>query len=42
VDIVRRYIQNQEAHHQSESFQDELKGILKANEVEFDERYLLD
>jgi putative transposase len=37
---VSRYIANQEKHHQKRSFRDEFIAILKANEMEFDERYL--
>jgi REP element-mobilizing transposase RayT len=40
VEKVRRYIQNQEAHHSKESFEEEFKAILKAHKVEFDEEYL--
>ena len=38
--FVQRYIANQEAHHQKISFQEELIALLKAHEIEFDERYL--
>jgi putative transposase len=40
VDRVIRYIQNQEAHHQKENFLDEYRKMLKAFEIEFDERYI--
>ena len=40
VEKVRRYIQNQEAHHSKVSFEDEFKAMLKAHKVEFDEEYL--
>jgi REP element-mobilizing transposase RayT len=40
VEKVRRYIQNQEAHHSKVSFEEEFKAILKAHKVEFDEEYL--
>ncbi|MBA3805601.1 MAG: IS200/IS605 family transposase [Acidobacteria bacterium] len=40
VKRVRQYIANQEAHHQKLSFRDELIALLKANEIEFDERFL--
>ena len=40
VDSVIRYIQNQEAHHKKEPFLDEYKKMLKAFEVEYDERYI--
>ena len=41
-DAVREYILNQEEHHKKETFQDELKRILKKYRVEYDERYLWD
>jgi REP element-mobilizing transposase RayT len=37
---VREYIENQEAHHRKLSFQDELRRILKKNNVKFEEKYL--
>ena len=40
VDRVIRYIQNQEAHHKKETFLDEYRKMLKAFEVEYDERYI--
>ncbi len=40
VDRVIRYIQNQEAHHKKEAFWDEYRRLLKAFEVEYDERYI--
>ena len=41
VPVVRRYIQNQEAHHKSgRSFDDEFKMMLHKAGIEFDERYL--
>ena len=40
VPVVSRYIANQERHHRKRSFRDEFVGMLRANEIEFDERYL--
>jgi putative transposase len=40
VPDVIRYIQNQEAHHKKETFQDEYKRFLKAFEIEYDEQYI--
>ncbi len=40
VPDVIRYIQNQEIHHQKESFFDEYLKLLKAFEVQFDEKYI--
>ena len=38
---VIRYIQNQEQHHKSESFEKEYQSLLKDFEVEYDDRYVL-
>jgi REP element-mobilizing transposase RayT len=38
---VRTYIANQEAHHSTRSFVDELKELLEKAGVEYDEKYLL-
>ena len=40
VDRVIRYIQNQEAHHKKETFLNEYRRLLKAFEIEYDERYI--
>jgi len=40
VERVIRYIQNQEAHHKKETFLDEYRQMLKAFEIEYDERYI--
>ena len=40
VQDVVRYIQNQEIHHQKESFIDEYRKMLKAFEIEFEEQYI--
>ena len=37
---VQRYLANQKEHHQEVSFRDEFITFLKANEIEFDERYV--
>lgn len=37
---VRHYIERQEEHHRSVSFLEELKVLLKAHGLPFDERYL--
>ena len=39
---VKKYIQNQVEHHKTEDFKSELIRLLRAHEVEFDERYLFD
>jgi putative transposase len=40
VEEVRRYIAQQKEHHQKISFHDEFIQFLKANGIEYDERYL--
>ena len=42
VDRLKDYIANQEAHHRAESFQDEMRRLLKLYELDYDERYLWD
>jgi putative transposase len=37
---VQRYILNQEEHHRTMSFQDELRAFLRRNGIEFDERHI--
>ena len=39
VSKVRRYIERQEEHHRTISFLEELKVILRAHGLPFDERY---
>ncbi len=39
---VRRYILNQENHHQRISFQDEFRAILQKHKLESNERYVWD
>src|SRR2546423_8596604 len=38
--IIKQYIAEQKLHHQKRTFKDEFIGFLRANEIEFDERYL--
>jgi len=40
LEKTRRYIINQDAHHQTRSFEDEIVALLNAHGIEFDERYL--
>jgi REP element-mobilizing transposase RayT len=42
VEHVQAYIRNQREHHRGKSFQDEFRSLLKAYEVEYDERYVWD
>jgi putative transposase len=39
---VKRYIENQDAHHRVKTFQDELRAFLRRHQLEFDERYVWD
>ena len=38
-DVVRQYIRNQEEHHARFDFKEELRRLLVAHRIEFDERY---
>ena len=40
--VVKRYIAGQAEHHKKEDFKSELLRMLRAHEVEFDERYVFD
>jgi REP element-mobilizing transposase RayT len=42
VEVVKRYIINQQQHHQKTSFKDELREFFKQYKVEFDEQYVWD
>jgi hypothetical protein len=37
---VRKYIQEQEKHHQKRTFQEEYREFLEKHGIDFDERYL--
>ena len=37
---VVRYIKNQRAHHRKKTFQEEYRGLLGMNGIEYDERYV--
>jgi len=39
-EMIINYIKNQKEHHRKESFQDEFRGLLIENHIEFDEKYL--
>ncbi len=39
VDRVYKYIQNQEEHHQKQTFKDEYSGLLRKFKIEYDEQY---
>ena len=40
VQQVQRYLARQKVHHQKISFRDEFIRFLRANRIEYDERYL--
>lgn len=40
IDSVVKYIQNQEEHHRKKTFKEEYVSLLKAFEVQYDERFL--
>lgn len=40
IDIVKKYIDNQEEHHKKISFQEEYLELLKRNKIDFDPKYL--
>jgi REP element-mobilizing transposase RayT len=40
IDVVSKYIANQQTHHQKHSFKQEFIAFLTANAIQFDERYL--
>jgi putative transposase len=42
VEQVKRYIEDQEEHHRSQSFQEEFREFLKRHRIDFDERYVWD
>jgi putative transposase len=42
INDVYNYILNQEVHHRKRSFKDEYLALLKAFEIDFDEKYLFE
>lgn len=42
VDMVSKYIENQETHHKKMTFQQEFLMLLKKHHIEYDEKYLWD
>ena len=42
VESVRRYIRNQERHHRTRSYRDEVLRMLRDSGTDYDERYLWD
>ncbi len=42
VESVKRYIENQEEHHKTLSFQDEFRALCAKHGIQIDERYVWD
>ena len=42
IEIARKYIADQNEHHQKRTFQDEYRAFLNKYGVEYDERYVWD
>jgi len=42
VDVVRTYIADQEEHHRTVTYQEEVLKFLREYGIEYDERYLWD
>jgi len=42
VEVLKRYIRNQKAHHRRVTFQDEYRKFLKLYGIVYDERYVWD
>lgn len=42
VEVLKRYIRNQKAHHRRMTFQDEYRNFLKSYGIDYDERYVWD
>jgi len=42
TDRVKTYIETQQEHHRKEDFKTEFLRLLKAHDIEYDERYIWD
>jgi REP element-mobilizing transposase RayT len=40
VEVVKRYIENQEEHHKKLTFQEEFRAFLKRHGIEYDEKHV--
>lgn len=40
IDVVVKYISNQEEHHRHRIFQEEFRAFLEKYKIDFDERYV--
>ncbi len=42
LEVVLQYVQRQEEHHRTHTFQDEYRELLRRHNIEFDEQYVWD
>ncbi len=42
IEVVKEYIEHQEEHHKSKTFQEEYRAFLKKYNVEYNEKYVWD
>lgn len=42
IEVVVKYIDNQEEHHRKRTFQEEFRSLLEKYKIEYDERYVWD
>ena len=42
IDVVEKYIENQDEHHKTKTFQDEFRAFLKKYKIEYNEEYVWD
>lgn len=40
LEVVKRYIANQHAHHRKQTFEEEYRAFLEKHKIEYDERYI--
>jgi len=42
IAVVRKYIQNQEKHHKTRTYEQEFLKLLKVHGIQYDERFVFD
>ena len=42
LDVVLQYVETEEEHHRTRTFQEEYRELLRRHGVEFDDRYVWD
>ena len=42
IEIVKKYIESQNEHHKTKTFQEEYRAFLKKYNIDYDERYIWD